>query len=104
MWHNYHKEYEKIMSQIIAVDNGDKKSVRELYKQAGNYEELALNSLNTEKIKTRVITALSAASCYCKGGDLKKAKEIANNYLELSKNLGDAYYRNQLELIIESTY
>jgi len=53
-----------------------------LYRQAAEAEEKALSVLDPAKRRTLGITAVSAVALWCKGGDLDRAKQLADRLVD----------------------
>ena len=100
-WITYHRASERLASEAQAASiRGRRAEALELYAQAADAEEKALYVLDSSKVRTIGITAVSAASLYYKAANLARAEELAGHWLELGALPNFA--REQLRGLLQS--
>ena len=81
-WVEHHKRSERLASEAqVALFQNRKTDALKLYAQAADAEDKALADLDRSKVRTVGISAVSAASLYCKAGNLERAGEVAAEWL-----------------------
>ncbi len=82
-WLEHHKKSEALASAAhVAKMENDLAAAHSLFLEAGRAEMKALESLNPkEKSRTFSVTAVSTASLFYKGGDLRQAEMVAYSCL-----------------------
>lgn len=84
-WAEFHSASESIAARAeMAARSGDLEKAAELYRQAAEQEERALDALPVEKTRTVGITVVSAASLWLMARDLKKSEAVAYRWLQKS--------------------
>ena len=81
-WADHHKRSEQLASEAqVALLQGKRTVAIELYERAADAEVKALDELDQSKVRTRGISAVSAASLYRKASNLERAEEVAAQWL-----------------------
>jgi len=102
-WIIHHSKSEEYASQAeFALKQGDKENAGKLYQQAAEEEATALNELDSNKVRTIGIIAVSAASLYYKAHNLTQAEHIAHEWL--ASGLLPDFSTNQLRAILQSVW
>jgi len=77
-WSNHHKESQKLaMEAESASVNGKLEEAIKLYMKAAEFEEKALDNLDTSKRRTRGITLVSAVALWYKAEEYVRAEQLA---------------------------
>ena len=81
-WAEHHKRSERLASeaQLASLQNRRNEALA-LYARAADAEVEALAVLDRAKARTTGISAVSAASLYCKAANLERAEEVAAHWL-----------------------
>lgn len=99
-WLEHHQQAEHLADAAMIADHrGQPRLARILYRRAAMAEIRALAEVKPEHHRTRGITAVSAAACYLKGGQLKAAIRFAQRALHGHRPLPQ-FARRQLQEII----
>jgi hypothetical protein len=100
-WLEHHKNSQALASAAhVAKMENDLAAAHSLFLKAGRAEMMALESLNPkEKSRTFSVTAVSTASLFYKGGDLRQAEMVAYSCLANDSILDFA--ANQLRDILQ---
>lgn len=102
-WAEHHKRSERLASEAqVALLQSRPKEARKLYARAADAEVQALADLDRSKTRTTGISAVSAASLYCKAADLERAEEVAAQWLGVHA-LPD-FAKRQLRGILQSIW
>jgi hypothetical protein len=102
-WSMHHTESERYASQAeAALREGNSDRAAELYAQAAQADERALNDLDKGKKRTLGITAVSAASLWYKARDFRKAENVA--YQWLSSQLLPPFAIDQLQDLLQTIW
>jgi hypothetical protein len=102
-WLEYHRESERLAAEAeTATRRGDTDQARELYKEAAEAEELALQDLEPSKSRTLGISAVSAVSLYFKASTLAAAESVAYRLLT-SEHLPE-FAADQLRGLLQSIW
>ena len=80
-WVEHHKRSERLASEAQVALIERRTEALDLYAQAADAEYKALADVDRSKARTTGILAVSAASLYCKAGNLERAEEIAAKWL-----------------------
>ena len=100
-WLEYHRQSEQLASDAeVAAYWGDSARARELYKEAAQTEEKALQEVESAKSRTYGITAVSAVSLYFKAAEWQVARSLANRCLGSERLPGFAYH--QMDHLLDS--
>ena len=77
-WADFHKQSEELASRaMLARQAGKFDEAVALYAQAAASEEQALHEVDTAKVRTRGITAVSAVSLWFKAHEYRRAEQLA---------------------------
>jgi hypothetical protein len=102
-WGMYHDKSEQISGAAeAALRAGDKAHAIELYRQAAEWENRALNELDSTKIRTLAVTYVSAASLWYKAQEYKMAEQAA--YRGLAVGNLPLFAIDQLKDIIQTIW
>jgi hypothetical protein len=97
------RESERLAAEAeTATRRGDTDQARELYKEAAEAEELALQDLEPSKSRTLGISAVSAVSLYFKASTLAAAESVAYRLLT-SEHLPE-FAADQLRGLLQSIW
>ena len=93
-WLEYHRQSEQLASNAeVTAHRGDSARARELYIEAAQAEEKALQEVELAKSRTYGITAVSAVSLYFKATEWKVARNLAHRCLVLQPQIeGEAAF------------
>ena len=81
-WAEHHKRSEHLASEAqLALLQNKRNEALSLYARAADAEVEALAVLDRSKARTTGISAVSAASLYCKAANLERAEEVAAQWL-----------------------
>lgn len=81
-WTEFHAKSEVLaISAMEALKNRDIPLANKLYKQAGEFEHMALAQLDISKVRTRGITAVSAVALWFKASEYSLAEKLAHSML-----------------------
>jgi hypothetical protein len=81
-WAEHHKTSEELANAAeLAGREGKSNEAEDLYRRAASAERAAFDELDTNKTRTRGITAVSAVALAYKGRDLRAAQEFAYKIL-----------------------
>ena len=81
-WAEHHKRSERLASEAqLALLQDKRNEALALYARAADAEVEALAVLDRSKARTTGISAVSAASLYCKAANLERAEEVAAHWL-----------------------
>jgi hypothetical protein len=84
-WNEHHSISEKLAIEAETASRvGETSRAQNLYRQAAAEEAAAFEDLRDDKLRTRGITAVSAAALWYKGRDYLTAELLAHRYLTLS--------------------
>ncbi len=99
-WLKHHTQSEAYASQAEALfRNRQFDRATELYRLAADAEVKALENLDSSKIRTIGITAVSAASLYFKARDFLQARKTAHQWL--STDLLPTFAVEELEDLVQ---
>ena len=102
-WLQFHSESEKrAIEARTALAAGDNARALKLYGQAADLEERALSAVETSKIRTRGITAVSAVALWYKSGDYVAAERLAYGLLA-DESIAD-FARDQLRNLVQAIW
>jgi hypothetical protein len=102
-WLTFHQQSETFAHQAHeALRAGDLPAAKRLFSRAAELERQALESLPTDKAKTRGITAVSAAALFYKAGDFESSCQLA--YAQLGGNNLPSFARGQLEELVQAAF
>ncbi|MFP3501679.1 hypothetical protein [Burkholderia sp. SIMBA_062] len=102
-WLTHHRQSESAaLSAHELLRSGDVESARRAFLDAAELELLALSELEFSKIKTRSITAVSAAALLYKADQFERACQLA--YSQLGAGGLEEFARYQLEEIVQAVY
>ena len=100
-WLEYHRQSEQLASNAeVTAHRGDSARARELYIEAAQAEEKALQEVELAKSRTYGITAVSAVSLYFKATEWKVARNLAHRCLGSERLPGFAY--QQMDDLLDS--
>lgn len=81
-WAELHAKSESLAIEAsLAQRNRDAFSAQELFRQAARFEKQALDVLDSSKVRTRGITAVSTVALWFKGGEYVQAELVAHSAL-----------------------
>ena len=99
-WQEHHQQAEHLADgTTIAAHRGQTPLSRMLHRRAAMAEIRDLAEVKPEHLRTRGITAVSAAACYLKGGQNRQAAQFAQRALHGPQPLPQ-FARHQLQEII----
>jgi hypothetical protein len=78
---SYQESQERITTAEAAWRAGDLDKARVLYREAAELQRAFVNAQPTERIRTRSVYSLSAATLFFKAGDLDEAEQLARDLL-----------------------
>jgi hypothetical protein len=100
-WDEYHSESERLASEAESASrNHNDSRAQALYRQAAEAEYRALAEIARGKRRTLAATVVSVVSLYYKAGELRKAQEIATDWLEKGRLL--PFAEDQIKQILET--
>lgn len=98
-WIDHHSQSERYALQAEAASkSGHFKDALELYRQAAQEEEAALDALDAKKQRTLAITAVSAASLWLKAKNFRAVEKTACRWI--ASDLLPAFATLQLQAIL----
>ena len=81
-WAELHSKSESLAIEAsLAQRNRDASSAQELFRQAARFEKQALDALDSSKVRTRGITAVSTVALWFKSGEYVQAELVAHSAL-----------------------
>jgi hypothetical protein len=81
-WAELHAKSESLAIEAsLAQRNRDALSAQELFRQAARFEKNALDALDSSKVRTRGITAVSTVALWFKSGEYVQAELVAHSAL-----------------------
>ena len=102
-WSTLHQLSERRASEAqVAILEGRHAEARDLYAQAADAEDRALDALDLSKTRTIGISAVSAASLYYKAANLSRAEEVAGHWL--GHGSLPSFAREQLRGLLQSIW
>ena len=102
-WTKNHEVSERMASQAqAALREGRQREALDLYARAAHAEELAVADMDTAKVRTLGISAVSAVSLYYKAAKFERAEEVAARWL--GSNPLPAFAREQLRSLLQSIW
>ena len=102
-WTKNHEVSERLASQAqAALREGRQREALDLYARAAHAEELAVADMDTAKVRTLGISAVSAVSLYYKAAKFERAEEVAAHWL--GSNPLPAFAREQLRSLLQSIW
>ena len=102
-WTKNHEVSERLASQAqAALREGRQREALDLYARAAHAEELAVADMDTAKVRTLGISAVSAVSLYYKAAKFERAEEVAARWL--GSNPLPAFAREQLRSLLQSIW
>jgi hypothetical protein len=102
-WTECHARSEQLAAEAAAAARaGEPARARSLYLEAAGQEVQALHRLAPGKPKTLGVTAVSAASLWFKGGDLREAERVACGFL--ARDDLPSFAAGQLQSILSSVW
>lgn len=78
---SYQESQKRIADAEAALRAGDLDKARVLYREAARLQRAFVDAQPTERIRTRSIYGLSAATLFFKAGDLDEAEQLAQKLL-----------------------
>ena len=81
---SYQESQQRITGAEAALRAGDLDKARVLYREAAELQRAFADAQPTERIRTRSIYGLSAATLFFKAGDLDKAEQLVQDLLVAS--------------------
>ena len=102
-WSELHTQSEKFATEAhLALRSGRSSDARNLYKQAAELEQKALDLLDVTKARTRGITAVSAVALWFKAGEYTLAEQLACSMLADSQI--PAFAREELQSLVRAIW
>lgn len=102
-WLQFHTESERrAVEAKVALANKDESSAVDLYRQAAALEQRALGAIESNKARTRGITAVSAVALWYKANDYTAAERLAYGLLA-DEHMPD-FARDQLRNLVQAIW
>ena len=102
-WVELHQVSERLASEAqAALLHGRRVQACDLYAQAADAENKALDALDKSKVRTIGISAVSAASLYYKAANMERAEEVAGRWLGFTTL--PRFAREQLRSLLHSIW
>lgn len=102
-WSELHAESERLAIEAqLALKARNTERAFNLYRQAAELEQLALNELDVSKVRTRGITAVSAVALWFKAGEYEQAEQLA--HLTLANPNTPKFAREDLRNLVQAIW
>ncbi len=102
-WNEHHLASENYAIQAeLAAKNRDHKTAIGLYRKAAEEEVLAISQVEPGKMKTLAVTVTSAASLWFKAEDLRRAEQLACQWLAADEI--PSFASDQLQTVLQSVW
>lgn len=100
-WSNLHKASTELSFRAAQIRAFNRLDAEGLYSQAAKFELKALDEVPLDKIRTRAILSVSAASLLYKGREFERAEQFA---LQTLNGMIPDEFRTQLQAILQATW